>query len=276
MVEAGCWRPGRKSFAAEVGETLLEADEVGCGLRVTRGDRAAGAGVAALEIYFADAEAHYAALVFAVELVFPECGQVSVRAGRARTSDRAAGVCDFFGPGGVCRYIGGIDFERRAKALAHGIQRQPWKPVGDRLQRCGGDNRGAVGDVVVRKSFGRVAHQNLLLEIDAEPFRGVFGAAGEEKCARGNVAAIAGNRERDGTEIRRVGGANQLHCRGALGVDPAAVDGVERPRTVVFESAAGADARFRDRDGIERLDGMQANAHETRQSSFPTSWRYHP
>src|SRR6266404_6790472 len=122
MVEAGCWRPGRKSFAAEIGETLLEADEVGCGLRVAGGDGAAGAGVAALEIYFADAEADYAALVFAVELIFPECGQVSVRAGRARTSDRAAGVCDFFGPGGVCRYIGGIDFERGAKALAHGIQ----------------------------------------------------------------------------------------------------------------------------------------------------------
>src|SRR5882762_3792961 len=113
MVEAGCWRPGRKSFAAEVGETLLEADEVGCGLRVTRGDRAAGAGVAALEIYFADAEAHYAALVFAVELVFPECGQASVATG---------GFCCRLQACGASRDVTGIAFERGAKALAHGIQ----------------------------------------------------------------------------------------------------------------------------------------------------------
>jgi hypothetical protein len=50
----------------------LEAGEVGSVLRVACRNWAAGAGVAALEIYFADVEADYAALVFAVELVFPE------------------------------------------------------------------------------------------------------------------------------------------------------------------------------------------------------------
>jgi hypothetical protein len=73
MVEAGAWRPWGQSFAAEITETFLEAEQVGGGLWVAGGDRAAGARVAALEIYFADAEADYAALVFAVELIFPEC-----------------------------------------------------------------------------------------------------------------------------------------------------------------------------------------------------------
>src|ERR1700682_6346507 len=107
MVEAGGWGPGRQSFAAEVGETLLEAYEVGCALRIACGNRAAGAGVAALEIYFADAEADDAALVLAVELVFPERGQISVYASGSRCGLRAQGVC-----GDVCA----VDFKRGAKA----------------------------------------------------------------------------------------------------------------------------------------------------------------
>src|SRR6266404_4013032 len=111
MVEAGCWRPGRKSFAAEIGETLLEADEVGCGLRVACGNGAAGARIAALEIYFADAEAHHAAFVFAVELIFPECGQVSV------------------GTRSLLGNFGATDFERGAKALARAVERQVREPL---------------------------------------------------------------------------------------------------------------------------------------------------
>src|SRR5216684_3253990 len=74
MVEAGGRGPGRKSFAAQVAEAFLEAGDFGGGLRVARRDGAAGARVAALEMDFADAEAHHGALVFAVEPIFPERG----------------------------------------------------------------------------------------------------------------------------------------------------------------------------------------------------------
>src|SRR5882762_4794239 len=201
MVEAGCWRPPWQSFAAEVAEAFLEAGEVGSGLRVAGRDWAAGARVAALEIYFADAEADYAALVFTIKLIFPEGGEVPVCAGGFRGVLRAGRVC-------VRRVI--IDFERGAKALARIIKRHAREPLAYTLQRCGGNNCWTVGDVVVGKAFRRVAHQNLLLEVDAEPFRGVFGAAGEGKRSRGNIAAIAGNRERHCAEIRRVASANQV------------------------------------------------------------------
>src|SRR5258708_29205739 len=186
MVEAGDGGPRRQSFAAQVAETLLESGEVGAGLRVARGDGAAGARVAALEVDFADAEAHDAALVFAVELIFPECGQVSVRARGAR---------------GVRSNVGTIDFQGGAKTLSRAVERHAGKPIAHRLQRCGGNNRRPVGDGVVGKTFGRVADQDLLLEVNAEPFRGVFGAGGEGKRARRNVAATAWPRARDGTAI---------------------------------------------------------------------------
>src|SRR5258708_35385268 len=80
MVEAGGGGPGWESFAAKVAETLLEAGEVGAGLRVARWDGTAGARVAALELDFADAGAHHAALVFSVELILPKRWQVPVRA----------------------------------------------------------------------------------------------------------------------------------------------------------------------------------------------------
>src|SRR5258708_29171814 len=128
MVEAGDGGPRRQSFAAQVAETLLESGEVGAGLRVARGDGAAGARVAALEVDFIDAEAHDAALVFAVELIFPECGQVSVRARRVRGN------------------VVAIDLQRGAKALAPALEGQAGKPVAHCLQRRGGSNRGAVGD----------------------------------------------------------------------------------------------------------------------------------
>ena len=72
MVEAGAGRPGRESGFAELGESLLEAFEDFAGLGIAGRDGAAGAGIAALEIYFADFEADYAAFVFAEELIFPE------------------------------------------------------------------------------------------------------------------------------------------------------------------------------------------------------------
>ena len=78
MVEAGGWRPRRKSFAAQIAETFLEAGKVGGGLRVACGNWAAGAGIAALEMDFADAEAHYAALVFAEDERSVEIGRAHV------------------------------------------------------------------------------------------------------------------------------------------------------------------------------------------------------
>src|SRR6266849_4122505 len=252
MGEAGGGGPQWQSFAAQVAETFLEASDFVAGLPVAPWNGAAGGGIAALEGDFADAEAHHAALVFAVELIFPERGQVSVCARSLQG-------------------FSAIDFERGAKALAHGVEGQAREPIAHCLQRRRGNNRWAVGDAVVGKAFGRVTDQDLLLEIDAEPFRGVFGAAREGKCARRDVAAIAGNRERDGTEVRRVRGANQVHRRSALAVHPAAVDGEERPGAVVLESTAGADARLGHGDRVERLDGMQANPREPRRNGLDVS-----
>ena len=91
MVEAGFGRPARDIGAAKIGEALLEAgDDFSCA-RVARGNRATSAGIAALEIHFADAEAHGAALLFAKELILPERGNT-------------------------------VDFECRAKALAHFVE----------------------------------------------------------------------------------------------------------------------------------------------------------
>src|SRR6266478_5761167 len=247
MVEAGGWGPGRQSFAAQVAEALLEGGDFGAGLRVATRNGAAGARVAALEVDFADAEAHHAAFAFAVELIFPERGQVSV------------------GTRSLLGNFGATDFERGAKTLARAVERQAGEPVADGSQRRGGNNRGAAGDRVVGEPFARVAHQDLLLEIDAEPCCGVFSSAGEGKRARGNIAAIARNREGDGAEIRRVGGADQVHRSSAFAIDPAAVDRKERPSPVVFESAARSDTRLVHRHRIERLDRMQADARQPRQ-----------
>lgn len=74
MVEAGAGGPGRQGGFAELGEAFLEAFEDFAGLGIAGRDGAAGAGIAALEIYFADFEADYATFVFAEELVFPEGG----------------------------------------------------------------------------------------------------------------------------------------------------------------------------------------------------------
>ena len=108
MVEAGAGGPGRQGGFAELGEALLEAFEDFAGLGIAGRDGAAGAGIAALEIYFADFEADYAALVFAEELVFPEGGQLFAE-------------CD------PCRVD--VDFERSAEALAGFVNGDAWKSL---------------------------------------------------------------------------------------------------------------------------------------------------
>ncbi len=77
MVEAGARGPlGERGFAL-LGEVFLEAVKRDSCMRIARGYGAAGAGIAALEMDFADLEADGAALVFAEELIFPEGGDAS-------------------------------------------------------------------------------------------------------------------------------------------------------------------------------------------------------
>jgi len=92
VVEAGAGGPGRQGGFAELGETFLKAIEDFAGSGIAWRHGTTGAGVAALEIYFTDFEADYAAFVFAEELIFPEGGD-------------------------------SIDFERGAEALASFVDR---------------------------------------------------------------------------------------------------------------------------------------------------------
>jgi len=118
------------------------------------------------------------------------------------------------------------------------------EPRADRIERRSGNDRRSVGDRVIRKTFRRIAHDNLLLEVDAEPFGSVLGSMGKSERSRGDVAAVAWNRKSDTAEVRRVRRANQMHCSRALGVEPAAIHREQRPRAIVFKAAGRADARF--------------------------------
>jgi hypothetical protein len=245
VIEAGAGGPGREGGFAELGEAFLEAFEDFAGLGIARRDGAAGAGIAALEIDFADFEADYAALVFAEKLIFPP----------GRDS---------------------IDFERGAEAEASFVQRdsgkalrsrgKPFVPQGKPLaygfERGGGDDGGAVGDGVVGETVFGVADEDLLLEEDAEPFGGVFVGSGEGEGARGDFAAIAGDGEGDFAQVVGVVGTDKVDGGSALAVDPFAVDGVESPGAVEGEATGRADAGFGDGDGIERFDGMEADVDQ--------------
>src|SRR5260370_1186788 len=114
MIEASFGRPARDIGAAEIGEAFLEAGDDFPGARVARGNRAASAGIAALKIHFANAEAHGTAFLFSEELVFPERWKV-------------------------------IDFECRAKAAAGVVDVHSLERCADGLQRSRGNDRRAVG-----------------------------------------------------------------------------------------------------------------------------------
>ena len=79
------------------------------------------------------------------------------------------------------------------------------------------------------KPSGELRTIILLVEEHAKPFGSVFVIVREGEGARGNIAAILGNRESDGGEVVRVTGSNEMKDRSALGVDPFAVDGIEGP-----------------------------------------------
>jgi hypothetical protein len=240
VVEAGAGGPGGKSGFAELGEAFLEAFEDFAGLGIAGRDGATCAGIAALEIYFANFEADYAALVFAEELIFPERGDP-------------------------------IYFQSGAKALAGFIERDAGeplrargKPPRDGFERGSGDDGGAACDGIVGETVLGVADEDLLVEEDAEPFGGVIVGAGEGEGARGNFAAIAGDGEGDLAEVGGVAGADEMDGGSALAVDPFAVDGIEGPGAVEGEAAGGADAGFGDVDGVERFDGVEADVDEVR------------
>ncbi len=220
MVEAIAGGPRGQGGLALLGEAFLEAFDGDAGEGIARGDGAAGAGIAALEMDFADLEADEAAFVFAEELVFPEGGHA-------------------------------IDFEGGAEAKADFVECEAGEPFANGLKRSGGDDGGAVGDGVVGKTAGGIANEDLLLEEHAEPFGGVFVAIGERESVRGNAAAVAGNGESDTAQVGREGGADQVNGGSALAVDPAAIHGIERPGTVKREAAGRTDARLGDGNGVE-------------------------
>ena len=246
MVETGTGGPGRESGFAELGEAFLEAFEDVAGERIARRDGASGAGIAALEIYFTNFETDDATFVFSEELIFPESGDA-------------------------------VDFERRAEALAGFVEcgagesfvrRKPFVPQGEPLsygfERGSGDNRGAVRDRVVGKAIFGIAHDDFLVEEDAEPFGGVFVGAGESEGARGDFAAIARDGEGDFAQVGGVVGPDEMDGGSALAVDPLAVDGIEGPCAVERQAAGRADAGFGDGDGVERFDGVEADVDEVR------------
>jgi hypothetical protein len=250
VIEAGTGRPGGESGFAELSELSLEAIENGAGVRIAGRDGATRARIAALEGDFTDREADDAAFLFTEETIFPEGRQLF--AGR-----------------GACWVE--IDLEGGAETLAsfvEGDAREPFgawsEPFGDGLKRSGGDDGGAVGDGVVRKTAGGIADDNLLLEENAEPFGSVFIGFGEGKSVRGNATAVTRSGESDGAEVGRVIGANEVDGGSALAVDPFAVDGIESPDTVESESAGGTDASLGNGDGVEGFDGMETDECEGR------------
>jgi len=223
-----------------LGEALLEAFEDFAGLGIARRDGATSAGIAALEIYFTDFETDYAAFVFAEELVFPE--------------------------GGDATY-----FQSGAKALAGFINgdtrktlRRGSKPPRNGLERGGGNDGGAAGHGIVGETVFGIADEDLLLEVDAEPFGSVIVIAGKTEGAGGDFAAIAGDGEGDFAEVGGIAGADEVDGWRALAIDPFAVDGIEGPGTIEDQAAGGADAGFVHGNWVERFDGVEADVDEVR------------
>jgi hypothetical protein len=245
VIESGTGRPSGESGFSELSEPSLEAVENGAGVRIAGRDGTTRARIAALESDFTDCEANDTAFLFTEETIFPEGGQLFAGRGAFRVE---------------------IDFEGGPETLAGFFEADAWepfgaqgKPFGDGLERSRGDDGGAVGDGVVRKTVGGISDDNLLLEENAKPFGSVFVGFGEGKSVRGNAPAVTSGGENDRAEVGRVIGANEVDSGSALAVDPFAVDGIESPDTVESESAGGTDASLGDGDGVEGFDGMETD-----------------
>jgi len=220
VVEAGGGGPRGESGFAELREAFLKGFDGNAGVRIARRDRAAGAGIAALEAYFADGEADDAAFLFAEEAVFPEGGDA-------------------------------VDLESGAEAKAEVVDGKAGEPSGNGLERRGGDDGGAAGDGVIGKAAWGIAEDDLLLEENAEPFGGLFVGVGKGKVTWGDFAAVGWDGERDAGDIGRIAGADGMDERRPLAVHPFAVDRVEGPGAIEGETAGRGDVGFGDVDGIQ-------------------------
>ena len=228
MVESGAGGPWGKGGFALVSKMFLEAVEVDAGKRIARRDRAAGAGIAAFKMDFADSEADCAAFVFAEESVFPEGGNI-------------------------------FEFEGGAKALADVFERKAGEPSGNGFEGGGGDDGGAVGYGIVRETAGGITDDDLLLEEATEPLGSVFVAVGKSEGPGRDFASIGGGGESDEGEVGRVGSTDVVDEGSAFAIDPFAVDRIESPGAVESETTGRGDAGFGDGDGVHRFDGMEAN-----------------
>lgn len=264
VVEAVAGRPWRQGCFALTGEVFLEAVEIFPGEWVAGRDGAAGAGVAALEVDFADAEADDAALVGTEELIFPE-GRESFTVGGGGI--RVNLECGAETPASFVKRDSAEPLFYEGKAFGSGrgpFARTRGKPIRYSLQRRGGNDGGAVGECVIRESAFGIADDDLLLEEDTEPLRGVFVGFGKGEGARGNFAAIAGDGEGDAAKVGSVAGADEMDSGGALAVDPFAIHGMKGPGAIEGESAGRGDAGFGDVDRVEGFDGMKADVHKAR------------
>lgn len=232
-----------------MGEVFLEADQVDAGAGIARRHRAAGAGIAAFEMDFADGEADDAAFVFAEELIFPEGGDA-------------------------------VDFESGAETAPNIFEREAregvgyrGEPVRDGLERSCGDNRGAVGDGVVGKATFGIADDNLLLEENAEPFGGVFVVLGEGEGAGRNFAAVGGNGEGDGVDVWGIICADEMDGGSAFAIDPFAVNGIESPGAIEGKAAGRGDAGLGDGDRVERFDRVETDVGEMGRRSGERHWK---
>jgi len=162
VVEVLGARPRREMLAAQVTEALLKTEQVFSGVRIARRHAAARARVAALEVHLADAEAHRVGVLRTEELVFPERGHA-------------------------------LYFQRGAKAAPCFAQAQAREPLTDGLEARRRDDRRPIGDGVIGKAAARMAHDDLLLQVDAEPLRGRLRVLRKRKLPRRDTAGVVGN-----------------------------------------------------------------------------------
>ena len=213
--------------AAIVGEKPLKGRNDRSSLRIARRDGTAHAGIAALELHFADAKRHENVLIRGEKLIFPK--------GRDA-----------------------VDFQRVAKTQPHVAQGKSGEQGCNCLERSGRNDRRTVGDGVIGEAFGSIAHGDRLVEKSAKPLRCVHRAAGELESFRGSAAAV-GYGKGNGAEVRCVSRPNQVNGSGALPVHPLAVRRIQGPGAVEFQPAARPDTRFLDLHGVKRLDRVQLN-----------------
>jgi hypothetical protein len=251
VVEAGGGGPRGQGGFAELSEALLKTVDGCAGVGITRGDWAAGAGVAAFKMNIANREADGTALVHAEEVIFPESWDaVDFECGAEPEPEVVDGER-------------GMPFTIRRTTPFSALSREELafscKPGGDRLKGCGGDDSGSGGKGVVGEAVHGIADDDSLLEEYAEPLGGFLVSFGESERTSRNFATIAGNGEGYGADVRGIAGADQMDGGSALAVDPFAIGRIEGPGAIVDQPAGGRDAGYRDLDGVERLDWVETD-----------------